>query len=127
MRQGVADGVAESAEARGVQEHVHLVAHADGTVVQIAVVKAEARIDEQLLQVGFFGALYFEDEIFVHEVYRVGIEVEIAGFADVAALNVADNDGGIEVAREPVKLGGVFGAGEINNAGAGLEAAARDA
>src|SRR5438045_1750057 len=46
VRQSVTDRKAERAEAECVQENGHLVPHAHGAVLEVAIVKTEPRIDE---------------------------------------------------------------------------------
>ena len=46
MREGVADGETEVAQAKGVEKNVHLMPHAHRAVLEIAVVKAEAGIED---------------------------------------------------------------------------------
>ena len=46
MRQGVANGKAECAQTKRVQKDRHLMAHSLAAVLQISVIKSEARIDE---------------------------------------------------------------------------------
>ncbi len=121
VRQRVADRVAEGAEAEGVEEGFDLVLDADGAVLEVAVVEAEAGIDEDFFDAEVAGHFDLAFEVGAHDRDGIVGEFEVANFADVLALDVADDDGGVVFGDEAIHFFHVGVAGEIENGGAGFE------
>lgn len=122
--QGVADGKTKGAKAKGVEEDLHLMADAGGAVLEIAVVEAEAGVEEKFGGAASLGAFDKAGEMVAHGGNDIGAEGEVADGAGVFALDVAEDEGGVVRGDEMEKVvrGGV--AGPIEDAGAGFEAGA---
>src|SRR5438105_4338496 len=71
VRQGVAYGKAERAQAERVQEDRHLVTNSNGAVLQVAIIKAEARIENYFFDAMARGALDLAREIITHFLDRI--------------------------------------------------------
>ncbi|MDB6123872.1 MAG: hypothetical protein JWQ71_2865 [Pedosphaera sp.] len=71
--QGVTGREAEFAEAEGVQKSGHLVTDADGAVLQVAIVKTEAGIDEDFFDAVADGDFNLAREIFFHHGGGIGV------------------------------------------------------
>src|SRR5208282_1712374 len=76
--QGVADWKTERPQPERVQENVHLVPHADGAVLQVAVVKAEAGVQDNSLHAAALRNFDLSRKILAHHFNRVGAQIEIA-------------------------------------------------
>src|SRR5690348_8306911 len=115
MGQGVTDGIAERAQAERVQEHRHLVADANGAVLKVPVIKAEARVDEDFLYAAFFGDSDLPAKIFFHQFGWIGGEIEVADFADVCTLDVTNNGSGVVGGDHPINFVRIARTGEVDN------------
>src|SRR5208282_413542 len=124
--QGVADWKTERPQPERVQENVHLVPNADGAVLQVAVVKAEAGVQENFLHAVTLRDFDLSRKILAHHFNRVATEIEIADFADVFALHVTKDHRRTVVGDHSVKFVTAVGAGKIQNVCAGFEAGPRD-
>ena len=65
--------------------------HAEGAVLQIAVVKAEAGIENDFFHTVALRDFNLPRKITAHHFNRIGAEIEIADFPDVFALHVTKN------------------------------------
>ncbi len=126
VREGVANWEPEGAEAEGVQENSHLVPHANGAVLEIAVVEAEPRIEEDLFDAIARCCFNLAREIIMHHRDGVIAEVEVSDFADISALNVADDHGGVVSGGNAEEFMVIFGRGEVEDLRASFETGASD-
>src|SRR6185369_571422 len=126
VRQGMADRIPERAQAESIQEHTHLMPHPNGAVLQVAVIKAEAGVDEDLLHAMPRGEFDLALEEIDHRPDGIGAEIEIADLADVVALNITKDDGGVVGGDQGEVFVEVSGAGQVQHVGAGLEPGATD-
>src|SRR4051812_5536036 len=95
--------------------------HADGAVLQVAIVKSEARIDQNLLDSAFGSELGLPPEIVVHQLHWIGSKIELRDLAHIWPLDVADDDGGAMRGDHPVDFFGAARSGEIDDSGAGFQ------
>lgn len=125
VRKGVAHRIAKRAEAEGVEESFHLVLDAHGAVLEVAVVKAQAGVDEDFFDAEVAGHFDLAFEVGTHGGNGIVAQFEVADFANVFSLHVTDDDGGIVFGDEGINFFDVGVAGEIEDSGAGFEAGAR--
>ena len=101
-------------------------AHADGAVLEIAVIKAEAGIDEDFFDAVAGGSFDLAGEVVLHHGGGVRGEIEVADLANIFALHVTDDDGGIVGGHHAEEFVTAVGAGEVQDIGAGFKAGAGD-
>jgi uncharacterized SAM-dependent methyltransferase len=126
VREGVAEGKPQRAQAEGVQENRHLVAHPHGAVLQVAVVETQARVQEELLHPVAPGQLNLAGKVIVHQRHRVRAQIEVAHLADVFPLHIAEDGRRIVLGDHAEELLAALGPGEIQNVRPGVETGARD-
>ena len=126
VRQCVADGETQRSQAEAVQENVHLMAHPHGAVLQVAVVEAESGIYEDAFHAVALGDLDLAREEFMHHRNRICAQVEVADFADIFALHVTDDHGGIVGGHGAEQFIRAFRAGEVEDIRSGFKARAGD-
>src|SRR5438067_29527 len=90
VRQGMANGKAKRTEPERIQENVHLMTHAHGAVLQVAIIKAQPGIEEYLLYSCARRTLNFPRKIFLHHCHSIAAEIEITHLTDIFALHVTD-------------------------------------
>ena len=126
MRQRVADWKSQRPQPERVQENRHLVLYAHRAVLQIAVIKAEAGIENDFFHVVALCDFNLPGKIFTHHLNRVGAEIEIVHFADVFALHVTKNHRRVVIRNHAEQLIAAVRACEVQNVRARLKARARD-
>src|SRR5262245_27218602 len=72
MRQRMADRETQRTQPESVQEDMHLMSHAHGAVLEIAVVETQPRVDEDPLNALLHRLLNLSREVIVHPADRVG-------------------------------------------------------
>lgn len=96
-------------------------ADANGAVLQVAVVEAEAGIEEDFFDAGARGDIDLAGEIIVHHADRVGAKVEVSDFANVSALDVAKDYCAFVCSGNVEEFLVVLSGCEIQNSGAGIK------
>src|SRR5436309_5854990 len=105
----------EFAQAKGVEEHLHLMPHPHAAVLQIAVIKAKSRIDEYLLHSRFSREFHLSGKVVIHQQNWIFSEAEIADIPDILSLDVADDDSSIVGRDQVINLIQRDAAGEIHD------------
>ena len=126
MRQRVADWKSQRPQPECVQENVHLMPHAHHAVLQIAVIKAEAGIEDDFFHTVALRDFNLPPKIAAHHFNRVGAEIEIADFTDVFALHVTKNHRRVMRRDHAEQLIAAVRAREIQNVRARFETGARN-
>ena len=120
----MADGKTQLAEAKGIEKDGHLMAHTNGAVLQVAIIKAETGIENDLLDTDAPCRIDLTSELVAHHGDWVGAEIKIADFTDVSALDIAKDDRGIVCSDEAEDFVFVVSSRQVKDACAGLEASA---
>ncbi len=126
VRQRVTDRETQLAQTECIQENIHLVPHKHSAVLQIAVIKAKAGIDEDFLDAIALSTFNLPREKFSQHRNRVGAQIEISHLADVFPSNVANDDGCIMGGDHAKDFLGSRSAGEVQDICARFETRARD-
>src|SRR5690349_22901914 len=105
MRQGVANGKSERTQPECVEEGAHLVADANGAVLQIAVIKAQPGIDQDSGHAIASGGLDFTGEVVLHQTNGIFPESEIADLTNVGTLDEAEDYGRVMRGNHSIDLG----------------------
>ncbi len=124
--QGVADGKSQRPQPERIEENFHLMPHAYGAVLQVAVIETEARIEQDFLHAVALRDFNLARKVFAHLFNRIAAQIEIADFTDIFALDVTDDDRGVVRGDHAEKLIAAFRAGEVQDIRAGFQARARD-
>src|SRR5688572_6923230 len=82
MRKGVANGKAKGPQTECVQENIHLVADPDRAVLEIAIIEAHPRINEDACYPSRTSQFNLLSKIVMHHGDWVGRQIEIAHLAD---------------------------------------------
>ena len=122
MRQDVERRIAQWVQAKAVQEGVELVIDAQAAVLQVAVVEAQPWIDEALADAEAGGVGGEGAEIVADFSRHVVVKPEVRHVAHRFALDVAQDDRGIEVGGQPQDVVAVAGARHVENVGPGAGA-----
>ncbi len=120
VRQRVTDGPAQLAQAEGVEEGPHLMAHAGRAVLEVAVIEAQPRVEEDALHAEARRLVNLPREIVPHARHHVVLEGEIPDGADVLALDVTEDHGGVPLGDEAEKVARPRRARQVENARAGV-------
>lgn len=126
VRQRVANGESEGTKAERIKKNGHLMADANGAVLKIAVVEAEAGIEEDLFHASAFGNFDLAGEVIAHHADGIDAEIEVSNFADVFALDVANDHRGVVGGGEAKEFIVMFSGSEVENFCAGFETGASD-
>ncbi len=94
--------------------------HPHRAVLQIAVIKAEAGVEDDFPHAVTLRDFNLPAEVSAHHFNGIGAEIEIAHFADVFALHVTNDDRRVVRGHLAIQLVGGFRAGEIQNVRARL-------
>ena len=124
VRQGVADRPAQFAESKGVEEHVHLMTHANGAVLKVPIVKTHARINEQAGGPERGGAIGLSAEVIFHATDDRAAEIEVRNLADIFAFDVAEDHCRLEIRSQFEPIIGQLGAGDVQDFGTRFETGA---
>ena len=87
VRQGMADRKSQRPQPERVQKNGHLMPHAHRAVLEVAVIKAEAGIENDFPHAVALRNFNLPRKITAHHFDRIGTKIEIADFADVLALS----------------------------------------
>src|SRR5262249_6082913 len=100
--------------------------HTHGAVLQIAVIKSKAGVENDFFDAIAMGDFNLPREIFAHHLNGIDAEIEVANFADVFALHIAYDDRGIMRCDHPEQLIAAIYAREVQNVCPSVKASAGD-
>jgi len=126
VRQSMADGKSQLAQTKCLQKRHHLVPHAHGAVLQIAIIEAQPWINQDFLHPVFLGQVRQTGKIIPHPPDDVPAQIEVPDFSHIEASHETEDDGRFMCRRHAEYFSRLLRAGQVDHFGARLQAGSRD-